>query len=88
MSRSQCCGRATYFPEWLLERRKRSEAALITIIAACYLAGVSTRRMDKLVEDPLDSRAVEVAGVADGGRAGGPARGSGVLPDTESEVGR
>jgi len=40
----------TYFPEWLLERRKRSEAALVTVIADCYLAGVSTRRMDKLVK--------------------------------------
>ena len=40
----------TYFPEWLLERRKRAEAALITVVADCYLAGVSTRRMDKLVK--------------------------------------
>ena len=40
----------TYFPEWLLERRKRSEAALVTVVADCYLAGVSTRRMDKLVK--------------------------------------
>ncbi len=40
----------SYFPEWLLERRKRSEAALITVVADCYLAGVSTRRMDKLVK--------------------------------------
>ena len=40
----------TYFPEWLMERRKRSEAAMITVIADCYLAGVSTRRMDKLVK--------------------------------------
>ena len=39
----------TYFPEWLLERRKR-ETALITVVADCYLAGVSTRRMDKLVK--------------------------------------
>ncbi|QNN53434.1 IS256 family transposase [Nocardioides mesophilus] len=42
--------RGTYFPEWLLERRKRAEAALITVVADCYLAGVSTRRMDKLVK--------------------------------------
>ena len=35
----------TYFPEWLLERRKRAESALITVVADCYLAGVSTRRM-------------------------------------------
>lgn len=40
----------TYFPEWLLERRKRSEAAMINVVADAYLAGVSTRRMDKLVK--------------------------------------
>lgn len=40
----------SYFPEWPLERRKRSEAALITVIADCYLADVSTRRMDKVVK--------------------------------------
>ena len=40
----------SYFPEWLLERRKRAESALITVVADCYLAGVSTRRMDKLVK--------------------------------------
>ncbi|HEX8510914.1 MAG TPA: IS256 family transposase, partial [Propionibacteriaceae bacterium] len=40
----------TYFPEWLLERRKRAESALITVVADCYLAGVSTRRMDKFVK--------------------------------------
>ena len=42
--------KGTYFPEWLLERRKRSESALITVAADCYLAGVSTGRMDKLVK--------------------------------------
>ena len=40
----------TYFPEWLMQRRKRAESALITVVADCYLAGVSTRRMDKLVK--------------------------------------
>ena len=40
----------TYFPEWLLERRKRSEAALTTVVATSYLLGVSTRRVEKLVE--------------------------------------
>ncbi|WP_114907281.1 IS256 family transposase [Ornithinimicrobium murale] len=39
----------TFFPDWLLERRKRAEAALTTVVATCYLLGVSTRRMDKLV---------------------------------------
>ena len=40
----------SYFPEWLLERRKRAESAMITVVADAYLAGVSTRRMDKLVK--------------------------------------
>ena len=40
----------SYFPDWLLERRKRAEAALISVVATSYLLGVSTRRMDKLVE--------------------------------------
>jgi putative transposase len=34
----------------LLERRKRAEAALTSVVATCYLLGVSTRRMDKLVQ--------------------------------------
>jgi putative transposase len=37
-------------PDWLLERRKRAERALTTVVATCYLLGVSTRRMDKLVD--------------------------------------
>ena len=39
----------SFFPEWLLERHRRAEAALTTVVAICYLLGVSTRRMDKLV---------------------------------------
>lgn len=40
----------SYFPEWLLERRKRAERALTSVVATCYLLGVSTRRMERLVE--------------------------------------
>src|SRR5450755_334572 len=40
----------SYFPDWLLERRRRAEAALTTVVSTCYLLGVSTRRMKKLVE--------------------------------------
>jgi transposase-like protein len=40
----------SYFPDWLLERRRRAEAALTSVVATCYLLGVSTRRMEKLVE--------------------------------------
>jgi len=40
----------SYFPDWLLERRRRAERALTTVVATCYLLGVSTRRMEKLVQ--------------------------------------
>jgi transposase-like protein len=40
----------SYFPEWLLERRRRAEAALTSVVATCYLLGVSTRRTDRLVQ--------------------------------------
>ena len=40
----------SYFPDWLLQRRRRAERALTTVVATCYLLGVSTRRMERLVE--------------------------------------
>ena len=40
----------SYFPDWLLERRRRAEQALISVVATSYLLGVSTRRVEKLVE--------------------------------------
>ncbi|MFI6910055.1 IS256 family transposase, partial [Nonomuraea sp. NPDC050394] len=40
----------SYFPDWLLERRRRAEQALISVVATSYLLGVSTRRVDRLVE--------------------------------------
>ena len=40
----------SHFPSWLLEPRRRAEKALIAVVADCHLAGVSTRRVDKLVK--------------------------------------
>ena len=40
----------SYFPGWLLERRRRAERALVAVIAECYVRGVSTRRVDGLVK--------------------------------------
>jgi transposase-like protein len=40
----------SYFPDWSLARRKRAERALTSVVATCYLLGVSTRRMERLVE--------------------------------------
>ena len=65
----------SYFPDWLLERRRRAERALTTVVATCYLLGVSTRRMEKLVETLGHHPAVEVAGQRDGQGARRPRRG-------------
>ncbi|MGV8083418.1 MAG: IS256 family transposase [Coriobacteriia bacterium] len=40
----------SYFPDWLLENRRRAERALVAVIAECYVRGVSTRRVDGLVK--------------------------------------
>ena len=40
----------SYFPDWLLVRRRRAERALTSVVASCYLLGVSTRRMERLVQ--------------------------------------
>jgi putative transposase len=40
----------SYFPAWLLERRRRAEQALISVVATAYLLGVSTRRVEKLAQ--------------------------------------
>ena len=39
----------SYYPDWLLERRRRAERALVAVVAECYVRGVSTRRVDGLV---------------------------------------
>jgi putative transposase len=39
----------SYFPDWLLQPRRRAEQAFVAVIADAYLAGVSTRRVEKLV---------------------------------------
>jgi putative transposase len=60
----------TYFPDWLLVPRRRAERALVAAIADAYLAGVSTRRVDKLVrqlgiEGISKSQVSEIAGRLD-----------------------
>ena len=40
----------SFYPDWLLARQRRSEQALVSVVATCYLLGVSTRRMNKLVK--------------------------------------
>ncbi len=40
----------SYFPDWLIEPRRRAERALVAVIAQCYVEGVSTRRVDDVVK--------------------------------------
>lgn len=40
----------SYFPDWLLQPRKRAERALAQVVVECYVRGVSTRRVDGLVK--------------------------------------
>jgi putative transposase len=42
--------RGSYFPDWLLDPRRRAEKALVAVVAECYVRGVSTRRVDGLVK--------------------------------------
>jgi len=42
--------KGTYFPEWLLAPRRRAERALMQVVSECYVRGVSTRRVDGLVQ--------------------------------------
>ena len=60
----------SYFPDWLITPRRRAEQALMSAIADAYLAGVSTRRVDKLVrqlgiEGISRSQVSEIAGRLD-----------------------
>ena len=41
---------SSYFPDWLLDPRRRAEKALVAVVAECYVRGVSTRRVDGLVK--------------------------------------
>src|SRR4051812_3057313 len=54
----------SYFPDWLLERRRRAERALTTVVATCYLLGVSTRRCAR----PPRLSPARTAGVGPSGR--------------------
>jgi transposase-like protein len=40
----------SYFPGWLLEPRWRAERALVAVVAECNVRGVSTRRVERLVQ--------------------------------------
>jgi putative transposase len=40
----------SYYPEFLLQPRRRAEQALVAVIGQAYVEGVSTRRVDDLVK--------------------------------------
>ncbi len=40
----------SYYPDWLLEPRRRAERAFVSVVAEAYVRGVSTRRIEGLVK--------------------------------------
>ena len=56
----------SYFPDWLLQPRRRAEQAFVSVIADAYLAGVSTRRVEKLVQQLGVERMQQEPGLAAG----------------------
>jgi putative transposase len=48
----------SYFPDWLLEPRRRAEKALASVVMQAYVEGVSTRRVDDV------ARAMGVEGIS------------------------
>jgi putative transposase len=40
----------SYFPDWLLEPRRRAEKAIVQVVAEASLRGVSVRRIESLVQ--------------------------------------
>jgi putative transposase len=48
----------SYFPDWLLEPRRRAERALASVVIQAYVEGISTRRVDDL------ARAMGVEGIS------------------------
>jgi putative transposase len=40
----------SYFPDWLLEPRRRAGKAIVQVVAEAYLRGVSVRRIESLVQ--------------------------------------
>ena len=62
----------SYFPSFL-QPRKRSEQALVAVVQQAYVCGVSTRRVDQLVESlGLRISRVEVSRIAGAARRAGP----------------
>jgi len=41
----------SYYPDWLLERGRPAEQALVAVIIEAYVNGVSTRKMDRVVRE-------------------------------------
>jgi len=41
----------SYYPGWLLERQRPAEQALIAVIMEAYVNGVSTRKMERVVQE-------------------------------------
>ena len=60
--------RGVYNSEFLLQPRRRAEQALVAVVCAAYVEGISTRRVDNLVK-AMGSTDLEIRGLPQGGQA-------------------
>ncbi len=81
----------SYFSDWMLERRRRSEQALISVVATSYLLGVPGPAGGEAGRDARHQEPVQEPGVRPGqepGCRGGavpvPAAGRRLVPDHDS----
>jgi Transposase, Mutator family len=81
----------SYFPDWLLERRRRSEQALISVVATSYLLGVPGPAGGEAGRDARHQEPVQEPGVRPvqepgcrGGAVPVPAAGRRPVPDHDS----
>jgi hypothetical protein len=70
--------RGSYFPDWLLEPRRRAERALVQVVCQCYVEGVSTRAVEEVVK-ALGMQGISKSQVSEMAKALGP--GGGRLPE-------
>src|SRR5256885_15779151 len=62
----------SYFPDWLLQHRRRAEQALVSVVATSYLLGVSTRRGGEPVQEPGGEGVAQAPGLGVASQLGPP----------------
>jgi putative transposase len=65
--------KGSYYPNWLLQPRRRWEQAFVNVVSEAYVQGVSTRKVEALVES-MDARGMSKSEVSPTDSVHEPAR--------------